>query len=1046
MNASSLKIYKASAGSGKTYTLAKEFVKILIQNPHHYKNILAITFTKKATAEMKNRILFFLQQIKENKNPQLTQDIINEIKEEQQIDVAPHIHEQAEKAINLILHDYGHLQVTTIDSFFQLIIRSFARELRLPIGMQVELETDIVLDKSVTALLEESAETNEVSEWLEKFALDNIDNEKDWKIEKTIVSLGKELLKEEYILLNEHFGEIRKTDFEKYKKTADEQQKILSDYKKYIRTKGKEIEEIVKQSDINTKLFSRDSLNGFLKKIKETKIENYTTLQKMIDGKAAVVSKENFKKYPEEAAKVCTVWEQYLSNILYDILHYHEENIRQYHSANSILKNIYAMALLDALSNKISAYRTQENVILISDASYFISKIADAEATPFIFEKTSSFINYILIDEFQDTSTLQWRSLMPIVVEILSKGFGLSLIVGDAKQSIYRWRGGKMELIITKIDEDIRPFLSLKKEIILNNNFRSLTNIINFNNTFFDNAVVPYHNLELLKKAYSEQAQYQTEENENKKNGGLIRCSWIEEQKKELPTDEQETTEVSAILTALTERLQQLEQRCNWKDIAILVRTNKEGIAIANHLQQLKTQIPFVSGESLLIANNLNVQLIIASLEFLVTTESFYKYKLENLYCNYIGEKNYNEILQKKDKFEFEQCFIENKIDVKQLKNSKLVDAVHTLLHIYKMDKESNAYIVRLLDDIYQFTQKKGNHIIQYLYYWQEKQEKISVLPPEEADAVKIITIHKSKGLEYPVVLIPFANWSLFPKPNSIFWTKDEKQISDTNALPLSFLKILEETEFNKPYEREKELSIIDNINMLYVAFTRAEKELHIFCKKKTNDKQTEAKDIGDIIKQTLQTETLKQYFIDELEFIFGNPAKFEKKVRKDEVNYLKLVTINIEQNYPLNSSSYYDEYIKKGDIIHALAVNIHLYEVQRPAFHKIQYQFLLSDEEILSYNKIIESIYQLLKRNNLIHQEYTYLYERDFYFNNSVRRADLVIITPTENIILDYKTGIEEKQHQQQLKIYKDAYEAMTNKPTKAFLCYTETLKLISI
>ncbi|MCB0513706.1 MAG: UvrD-helicase domain-containing protein, partial [Bacteroidetes bacterium] len=253
---SDLKIFKASAGSGKTYTLAKEFVKILLVQPYHYKNILAITFTKKATAEMKSRILAFLKEIKENKNSNLTLEIIEEIQNEKGVDVSQKIQENAAKAINLILHDYGHFQVTTIDSFFQLIIRSFAKELKLPIGMQIELDTDSVLHKSIIKLLEESETENEIAQWLEEYALNNINNDKSWKIERSIFSLSKELLNEDYILLNEGFEQIRQADFSKYKAIADEQQKIINAYKKHILTKAKEAEKIIKQSGINAKLCS----------------------------------------------------------------------------------------------------------------------------------------------------------------------------------------------------------------------------------------------------------------------------------------------------------------------------------------------------------------------------------------------------------------------------------------------------------------------------------------------------------------------------------------------------------------------------------------------------------------------------------------------------------------------------------------------------------------------------------------------------------------------------------------------------------------------
>ena len=1039
---SDLKIFKASAGSGKTYTLAKEFVKILLVQPYHYKNILAITFTKKATAEMKSRILAFLKEIKENKNSNLTLEIIEEIQNEKGVDVSQKIQENAAKAINLILHDYGHFQVTTIDSFFQLIIRSFAKELKLPIGMQIELDTDSVLHKSIIKLLEESETENEIAQWLEEYALNNINNDKSWKIERSIFSLSKELLNEDYILLNEGFEQIRQADFSKYKAIADEQQKIINAYKKHILTKAKEAEKIIKQSGINAKLCSSNCLNGFIKNSKDFNFDSYKTIRKIVFDNGNLVTIENSKKFAEATAKIMSVWDNQLKDIFEEIITFHEKHISKYITASSIQKNIYAMALLDALSIKINEYRSQENVILIADASFFISKIADAEATPFIFEKTSNFINYILIDEFQDTSTLQWKSFMPIVIEILSKGYGLALIVGDAKQSVYRWRGGKMELIIKKVDDDLKHFANLKKEKTLQNNFRSLTNIIEFNNVFFRETIQAYTDFELLSKAYDKQEQTQIEAVKLKKNGGFIRCDWIESSKKTNEEDnEEDIVTENKILNALTERLYELSKKASWKDLAILVRTNLEGIKIANYLQQLENPIPFVSGESLLIKNNLNVQLIIATLEYFISDEIFYKYKLENFYCNYIGIKNYDEIISPKRFFEFEKCFKAFKIN-KQLKNNKLIDIVHTLIHIYGMDKESNAYVVRLLDDIYKFSQKNGHNIISYLYYWEEKKEKTSILPSDATDAVKIITIHKAKGLEYPIVIIPFANWSLFPKPNSIFWVKSEIIKTENQAIPLSYVKNLENSDFKTAYLKEKELSIIDNINLLYVAFTRAEKELHIFCKQKKSTPD-EAKSINDIIFKTLNA-AFSENFVTDKHFELGTLTNFEVKVQEnDDSNNLKLAPIDMKSKFQLSLSSYTDENTKKGDIVHTLVYNIHRLNLDNIDFYSIQRQYLLTEEDIVYYKNILIEIYKLFINNRFIQAENTYLYEKNFYYKNKVLRADLVIITPNENIIIDYKTGVEEDNHKTQINTYKKAYELMNKQKTKAFLLYTESMTL---
>lgn len=1044
MNASILKIYKASAGSGKTYTLAKEYIKILILHPYHYKNILAITFTKKATAEMKNRILLFLKQLSNGTNAQLAKHIIDELKVEKSIDVSQTIALQAEKALNLILHDYGHFQVTTIDSFFQLIIRSFAKELNLPIGMQVEIDSDKVLEFGVDGVLEAYEENEELAEWLEKFAFNNIDNDKDWKIDKSIFELGKELFKEEFNLQKDTIDDLKPTDYTNYKETVKAQQNIINNYRNFIRTQVNTIEQIIEKHQIDISLMSSNFLNGFLKNAKNEKFEDIKTIQKVIEGTIAIISKGKLESFPAESSKIQAIWDNEIRDKVIAILDFHHQNEKNYITAKSIVKNIFALALLDALAHKINDYRSNENVILISDASLFISKIADAESIPFIYEKTSTFINYILIDEFQDTSTLQWRSLRPIVDEILSgKLGGLSLIVGDAKQSIYRWRGGKMELILRTIDEDLKKNESQIQKSPLNYNFRSLTNIIQFNNTFFDSAIKNFSHLQLLNLAYQAHQQEQSEANKIEKNGGYVTVTWTESKKKNDKVEDDEELEDEE-LSSIVKVLLDAKKRFEFKDIAILVRTNNEAAIVAEYIKSLEEKIDFVSGESLLIKNNLEVKLLIASLEFLMTTEKFFQYKLENLYCNYKGISDYNQILVDKTEFEFQQLFKEKQIDIKQLKNDTLINVVHVFMHVYNIDRESNAYILRLLDDVYSFVQKNSNNIIAYLYNWYEKNNKISVLPSESSNAVQIMTIHKSKGLEFPVVILPFANWSLSPRPNSIFWAEDESEnkfVKNHNVLPLGFVKALEKTYFSKSYIKETDLSYIDNINVLYVAFTRAEKELHVLAKSKSDK---DIKNASSLIRLTLES-CMPDNFIDDNTFVFGHPVvKTEDKnsniIPSKEFGFSE---INTQSEFKLSKSDFSDENIRKGNITHEMMINIHQSTIEENDFLKLKQKYQITEDEETYFIKLRQQIHQLFVQNQFINEQFTYWYEKDFYFKNNIWRADIVIETPTQNIIIDYKTGVESTSHEKQIEVYKTAYQQMSNKETLAYLCYFEPLQL---
>ncbi len=1037
---SQLKIYKASAGSGKTYTLAKSYVKILIRNPKHYKNILAITFTKKATAEMKNRILLFLQQITDNSNKQLIADVIAEIKNEYKFDVSEIIHKQAAKAIQYILHDYSHFQVTTIDSFFQLIIRSFAKELKLPIGMQIEIDTQSVLEYCVQKLLESYEYVDEdISEWLLQYVYNQIDNEKGWNIEKQITELGKELLKEEYVLLKKDIEHTHKIDFEQYQKIAKEQQEIISDYKKFVSTQGNLANEIIQKNDINVMLFSykNSSIGSFVDKAKNGFVDSFARVQKMVDGEMALFSKDTMDKFPEEVDRVTEIWHNELHDAINSILNYHINNISKYNTANNILKNIYSMALLDELANQLSVYRNQENIILISDASYFIAKIADEEATPFIYEKMSTFIQYILIDEFQDTSALQWKSLLPIIIEILSKGYGLSLIVGDAKQSIYRWRGGKMELILHQVDIDLENYKALKQEIVLEDNYRSCPKIIEFNNSLFSCISNKYENLQLLKDAY-----YKHEQNiKNTIFDGYVACKWINKKEED-------------VFEILIQELRQINQRYNWKDVAILVRTNAEAENLATYFQQNATDIPFVSAESFLISNHLSVQLIIDTLECLIFNNNFYKYKLDNVFSIYFGIENTDKVLRKKEQFNFENYWNENNFDIININTSTLLDTVEMLLSVYKFDSSSNIYILRLLDDVHQYMQNVDNNVLGYLRYWQENKKKITILPSDDTNSIQIMTIHKAKGLEFPVVVLPFVNWNLQPKSNTIFWTENDSFFNDNSAIPLSYSSSLDDSEFRDAYQSETQLAFVDNINNLYVAFTRAEKELYIYANSIAKDdkktKQTvaiEIKSANALLYYSLQQdEILKKYFIDESNFVFGHKleiTKSDKLSKQDVFNFSNILQNN---NYTLHSSSYQDDFTLKGEILHNLLMYIHDTTMLGTQLAIIKHTYSLSDDDVDSFKKIYESVYDLFLSHKFINDKYEYFYERDFYFNNKSYRADIVIKAPESIIIIDYKTGQKEHSHEQQILVYKKAYEKLYNQNVLAYLLYTDNMQLILI
>ncbi|MDB5226988.1 MAG: ATP-dependent helicase, partial [Bacteroidota bacterium] len=580
---SHLILYRASAGSGKTYTLAKEFLKIVIQNPYDYNKILAVTFTRKATEEMKSRIVSYLSLLekKDKKMESMRIAIIREIQEAKNIDISASFDKNVSIALQLILHDYSNFNISTIDSFFQGIIRSFAKELDLPIGMEVELDTDAVVQQAVQAMLKEyKTDKDPFSKWIEEYLYDLIEEDKSWKVERHISKLAKQILNEEYQLLN--MDKQQQFDIESYKNVLQELKKLVTDYRKKLNDLTHEVNEKIKADSLDLSLFFQGtrSVQSFINKTKEYAPEANSYVQKMLGG-GDLYSKSKLKDV-FAIDQLQNAWNGYLIYYINEVLTHKQDHQKRYNSADIVLKNIYSLALLEFINVKIKEYKANENLILISDTNQIISLIAQHEEVPFIFEKSANFLKYILVDEFQDTSSLQWKGMLPLLLEILQNINGIVLIVGDPKQSIYRWRGGKMELIMDGIEPDMIYHWEKRKGISLKENYRSAKEIVEFNNAFFSGIK---NTIELQNPFFRKMLDDVEQEIIKTNNTGFVKCKWLEKNKDKEEDDEQ--------LKEVLETIQSVHNTRKYSDIAVLTRNNMHGAAVANYLQE--NQIPVVS-------------------------------------------------------------------------------------------------------------------------------------------------------------------------------------------------------------------------------------------------------------------------------------------------------------------------------------------------------------------------------------------------------------------------------------------------------------------
>jgi ATP-dependent helicase/nuclease subunit A len=1029
---SNLILYKASAGSGKTYTLAKEFIKILTRNPYDYNKILAVTFTKKATAEMKTRIVEYLSLLGKNDASvaDLKYRIIEEIQNEKAIDVSDVFEKNIQTALQLILHNYAHFNISTIDSFFQSIIRAFAKELDLPIGMEVELDTENVVQQAVQALLKEyKTDSDTFSKWIEEYVFDLIEEDKSWKIEKNIFVLANQLLKEEYQLLvqDKHTFE-----FEDYRKALTEIKKIISSYKQRLDALVQHFEQQIQQQAIDLSIFKgKTTITSFVKKTKNYEPEFLKTIQEMLD--TDVILPQTSAKDMAIKMQAEQAWFTYVKPFLLEVQQHQLQNERSFNAAVLVQRNIYSLALLEFINTKIKEYKAENDLILISDTNQIVSLISKHEEIPFIFEKSANFLNYILIDEFQDTSTLQWNGLLPLLLEILQKIHGIVLIVGDPKQSIYRWRGGKMELIIDGIQDGMPHHWRNRKDEPLTTNFRSAKEIVEFNNAFF---TAVKNEIKLDSHLFENVLADVQQGNKKSNQTGFVHCKWLAKNTKKEGVEQNEEDPHLLELLAI---IQSLEKTHNYGDIAVLTRTNIQGAIVANFLQE--KNIPVVSAESLLLQTHPSIKLLIAALEYVLHYEEvFYKTKLNYQYACFFNKNNPAQYLSKEHSIiDHEIPFL--KLDtIRTLSSIAINELVFLLFEALNLDVQNNNYLLRFQDVVFKYVQQHTTSLREFLNYWEEKKEKLSILPPEGLDAVKIYTIHKSKGLQFPIVILPFAHWSMTPKTNSTIWLKsDIPPFNQLRAFPVELQKKLENSLFEDAYKKEVELTYIDNVNMVYVAFTRPEEQLYILADEPKPTENELPSNVSVFISRILKQLSTLNTSNDKLEFTFGiNNTATEKKKNSFELMSIKPHKYNnFKQTIKLNRKKQYNEAQAKGNILHEI-----LFKINQP--HQIEKAVAMTTHVHRDiYLQEAAKIIQFFNEKNWFDEKWENINERDVYFKNEILRPDKVLLSDEQCVIIDFKTGAKKKEHAQQLKLYKEAYSQIIKQKIQTFLLYTDTLEL---
>ena len=831
----SLTIYKASAGSGKTFTLAVEYIMELLQ-PHaekEFEHTLAVTFTNKATAEMKGRILETLYALKMGlkESRKYIKAIKKRFKEEGKDISDEQISLQAGKALTAILHDYSHFRVETIDSFFQSILRNMARELGLAANLQVELSIDEIIESAVDSLIETMDEKPEVRKWVLDYVREQLDSGDKWDIVGPLKAFAGNIFKEEYQRKSEEeLARISNPEIVK-----DFKQKMQSIKKRAEKEVQEAVDEVMSQIEDYSQIIYGKNLYNFLIKARKMESEGPT---KTVE---AIKYRVNNSSPSEEAEG-----SQKLQDAYSRLLALYPKCREEYLSANLALRHLGPLRLLQSIDKRAREIEGDAGRFTLSSTPALLSKMVEGSDAPFIFEKIGTFINNVMIDEFQDTSRMQWENFKKLLFEKLASG-GKGMLVGDIKQSIYRWRNGDWKILYgIEHEKELQRFNIKPRPLDIN--FRSHQTIVDFNNAFFPKAAALLDEIKpetehiTLKHIYDDVEQ-QKDKNDGK---GYVRIKLYKE-------------EDSTILD-MAEQIRNLQKGgLDLSEIAILVRTNLMAQQLIEGFSQCAKDIRLVSDEAFLLEASTSVQMIVAAMRMLIdkhhTDIISEKYLMLHYLKDALGkeETTIQDVALQEAEQILPKEFTEHREELLQLPLYLLAERLWRILSLGNIQGE-DVYVLTFFDELQNHLRSAGAPDIQtFLEAWDEKLHLRSV-PGSSVAGVRILTIHKSKGLAFHTVFLPFSHWQIeSDRQGDVLWCKTEAApYNELGALPISiYSKDVRTSVFAPDYEEEHWERRVDALNTLYVAFTRAKANLYIWGTKPSDKTKTAA----DLIYQSLRTE-----------------------------------------------------------------------------------------------------------------------------------------------------------------------------------------------
>lgn len=1042
MQSPSFSIYDASAGSGKTYTLVKEYLKIILSSPKNdaYRNILAITFTNKAVHEMKSRIVGNLSEFAKDDPSPKAADLMEGLSRDTGLSIIK-IKTKSQQIIKHLIHNYAAFDISTIDKFTHKVIRAFAHDLNLPMTFEVTLDTENLLVEAVDAIIAQAGEDETLTKLLIDFTMEKTDDDKSWDISREILDTGRLVFNENNRNEILHFQDKTIGEFVEIKTKMQALCKGLEETNEGFASKAIEL---IDKNGIDPKSFSRGTFPNHLESIRSGKFNP---------------KNKTFHEFDDIAINKTVKDRALIENIIPELLQILKEVYQNFEKRDfykAFLKNITPLSLLNTVSNELAKIQSEQNILSISEFNAIIHREIQNQPAPFIYERLGERYRNFFIDEFQDTSEMQWQNLIPLIDNSLSGlddlgNKGTLMIVGDPKQSIYRWRGGKAEQFI-ELSKDVNPFNNPDKQIKhLNTNYRSYSEVIEFNNAFFKLISAEFSN-----EDYKDLYENHSFQNTNSKKGGYVNISFLPIVDKNEFVDEEEVVEKSDlyVLATLNTIQEVVKQGFEYKDIVILTRKRDQGIAIANYLTE--QGIPLLSSETLMIQNASEVRLIVHLLRYLnnsadLESKAHFLHFLASskdlampihdfiaMGMNHRFEKDFEEWLLTFDvSFSFED-----------VRKKSLYEAVEVVISKFILPSEGNAYVQFFLDIVLERDIRNQSGVADFLVFWDKNAEKFSIPSPEGNNAVRIMTIHKSKGLEFPVVIMPFADEDYNRKPKDKLWL-------DTEEIDLGIPKALVDNSSavegfgenaSAVFNLKKQEELLDNINVLYVALTRAEEQLYVISQslKAKNDGEYPNNMASFFIKFLINEGVYEE---EKLNYEFGNKMRLSKL--SETVNLVKSIpivrevlnpkNIKIAQREALMWGTHQQEAISYGNIVHEILAFVKDKSDIDLAVTKSLENGLITFDQV---EQVLQTLREIVNHPELdvcFNGKDTVLNEQTIVQKEGrILKPDRVVFLENKQAyLLDYKTGAVNAKYQQQIQEYQDAIEDLGYKVLKKALVY---------